>query len=291
MMKHLPLALMVSLSIATATAARPPIATFSRADASRIAAELCGARPAATGPIEVRRNSDGSMIYAVVNPQEFVLLSGNQSCHKVDSEVVDLWRNDKGEVVAQLQKKSEGLVLLVGDKAEMRGRRFDVERTGNYLVTSQGTTSTLTAVNRPYRTLLRLNLDAQRVFERKRSLLVVGGNSATGMLEARVVRVNQGELSEGERIPLPNLPAGVRVLDYSADSDELLLGGVNASGQTAFLVVGVGNGASSSVAAAKPGDDSALFLDDRSVRSRLTGGAETAPSEGGGKKRGLRLPF
>ena len=291
MNRLLPLNLLVSISIAASIAsARPSVVTFSRADAARLAGEICGGAP--TGPIEMRRNSDGSMIYAVVNPQEFVLLSGNQSCHKVDSEVVDLWRNDKGEVVGQLQKKSEGMVLLVGDKAEMRGRRFDIERTGNYLVTSQGTTSTLTAVNRPYRTLLRLNMDAQRVFERKRSLLVVGGNAATGLLEARVVRVNQGELSEGERIALPNLPAGVRVLDYSADSDELLLGGVNAAGQTAFLLVGVGNGAASAAPAQKPGDDSALFLDDRALGARLTGGAGPAPAPGGAKKRGgLRLPF
>jgi hypothetical protein len=286
------LPLLLSLTPFAAAAGRPGIVTFSRVDAARVAAEVCGSPGAASGPAQVRRNTDGTMVYSIVDFREVVLLTNSQQCNKVDSDVLDLWRNDKGEVVAQLQKKSEGLVLMVGDKAEMRGRRFDVERTGNYLVTSHGTTSTLTAVSRPYRVLLRLDMDAQRLFERKRSLLVVGGNPATGMLEGRMVRVNQGELSEGERIPLPNIPAGVRVLDYSAESDELLLGGVNAAGQTAFLVVGVGSGSSSGVASQKPGDDAGLFLSDRALRSRLSGSAAGAETEGGSKKRGgLRLPF
>ncbi len=284
------LLLLPILLAASAAIARPPVVTFSKGDTARILAEACGAAPrGAAPPLSIHRNSNGSMIYMVSGHQEAILFAETQSCNKLEDDTFDIWRDDQGNPVAQRIRKTEGDLVLVGETAELRGKRFDCERSGNYMVISHGTTSTISAVARPYRELYRMDFDAQRIFARKRNLVVVGGNPRTGQLEARPLRVGDGRVTEDGAIPVAGMPAGVKVLDYSESSDDLLLGGVNPSGQPSFVVVNLGSGSASTVEPSRPGDDSALFLADAKLRARLGGTATGGTSSRGGapaEKRG-----
>jgi hypothetical protein len=171
--------------------------------------------------------------------------------------------------------------LLIGSEGDgISGKHFDIERTGQYVVISYGQTSAVAAVKKAYRRLLDFNIDAQRVFLRHGGLLVVGNNLATRQLEAIPVQIAGGAYTAGAPIPVGNMPAGVRVLDYNEAGDELLLGGLDASGQTSFVVVDLSNGQASPVDTAKPGDDTAVFVADGSLRARLTGGNPAAPQTG-----------
>ncbi|MBX7245642.1 MAG: hypothetical protein K1X53_09080 [Candidatus Sumerlaeaceae bacterium] len=266
--------------------ARPEIVTYSKGDLARIAGQVCGpaANQGAKGYI-ARRTSNGSIVYVLaVGRGEAVLVPDTSQCNKVSSDTADLWRADDGNAVAQLYIREGDDLLLIGD-AEMKGKRFDVDRSGQYVLISQGRNSSVSALAKPYRSLVTLNIDAQRLFVRKRDLLVVGDNPATGQLEASVIRVGQDGLVVDKTIPIPNMRAGVRVLDYAESSDDLLLGGVDASGQTLFVCFNVGSGESSGVAPQKPGDDGAMFIADRGIRNQFTGGA--APASSGGKKKGF----
>lgn len=258
-------------------AARPAIATFSKDDAARAFGAGCGVGP--SGKVRVKRAATGNMISAVGERQsEAVIYPDSVRCHKIGEEVLDLWRTEKGNAVAQLIDRSDGARLLVGANAEIRGKRFDVDRTGQYLVVSQGTASTLSSIAKPYIKLLDLdNFDAQRIFVRRGSILLVGDNPATRRLEGRVVRVGpEGVSLDPTPVPMGEMPAGVRVLDYSEESDDLLLGGLDAAGQTSFVVLNVASGQSAAVQPVKPGDDQALFVNDEAVRERLTGSRAAA---------------
>jgi|GEM_PF-5321485 len=197
--------------------ARPAVVTFSEGDLARVATGMCAVTPEAGKVGPAHRNSAGTMVYFVVNHREAVLY-GTQpgTCNKLDDDVYDIWRDDSGNPSAQKVRKSEGDLILVGREVEMRGRRFDVERSGQYMVTSHGTTSTITAVNEAYRVLKSLDFDAQRIFVRKRALVLVGSNPATGQMEARPLEVVEGRIQEQAPIALGGLPAGLKVLDYSA---------------------------------------------------------------------------
>lgn len=230
----------------------PPVVTFSRADAARAMEIGCGVASAPDVPVHVHRNIPGNLVYCVAEDhREAVLYSESQQCHELSKEVLDMWRDESGEVKAMLIQKTEGRLLMVGE-AELRGKRFDVERTGQYFVISQGDFSQLSAIAKPYRVLLTLDFDAQRIFTRKNELLVVGNNFKTNQLEARVVRYSEGSLVQLPPMPIANMPAGVRVLDYSEKTDDLLLGGVDPSGQTMFVVVNLSSGSASAVTLKSP---------------------------------------
>lgn len=264
------------VAVAALAAGRPPVATFSQADAARAFGTGCGVAP--KGKIRLHRDSSGSRLTLVAEKQsEAVFFPQQQSCNQIQDDVLDIWRKDDGTVAAQLIARSDGHRLLIDDHAELRGKRFDVERTGQYLVISLGNTSTLSAVARPYLKLGEVDLDAQRLFSRKGTLFVVGDNPATGLLEGRTVRITpSGLVADPNPIALAGMPAGVRVLDYAEDSDDLLLSGIDASGQASFVVVNVATGRATPISPLKPGDDMALFIRDNTVRARLTGVAGPA---------------
>lgn len=271
--------LVCALVVGTGTyaVAKPQVVTFSKGDLARMMVEGCGQSAAARGAVHAHRNTVCNMLYFISEDhQESIIYAQSQSCNATSTDTLDIWRDDKGNAVAQLILKDERPMLMVGNFDPVRGKRFDVERSGQYVCISQGTSSTISSIERPYRTLYKLDLDAQRVFVRKRSLVVVGGNPATQQLEARVIRVERSGFVEEPPIRIANMPAGVRVLDYSEESDDLLLGGVDPSGQTAFVVYNIGNGQSYSVMPQKAGDDNAMFVSDSALRARLTGSSAAA---------------
>ena len=87
------------------------------------------------------------------------------------------------------------------------------------------------------------------------------------------MRTDETGLTTEAAIPVGSYPGDVRVLDYCESSDDLLLGGTDPGGQVAFVIYNVATGRSSSVAPAKPGDDQAMFIDNRRARSLLQGGS------------------
>ncbi len=272
-------AILTLTTIAAAAVARSPVATFTKDDAARAFAAGCNAAP--KGKIRFHRNPQGSMITFVAEKQaEAVFFAQDQRCNKVQDDVVDIWRRDDGQVAAQLIDRGDGLRLLIGEHVELRGQRFDVERTGQYLVISQGTVSTLSSVEKPYIKLGEVSLDAQRIFPRRGALLVVGDNTVSGQLEGRTVQITPGGLTTApEPIQIAGMPAGVRILDYAEDTDDLLLAGIGESGQASFVMVNLTSGRSAPVQSLKPGDDMALFIKDELVRERLTG--IRTPAQGG----------
>jgi len=279
--KHIAVAFAFSgalLSSAPLNAARSNVVTYSRADLDRLMSAACGANAATRKPIHIHRNVGGTMAYLISEDHvESVIYASSQQCNEISTDTLDMWRDEKGEAVAELVSDEAGKFLLVG-KTPLRGKRFDVERTGRYLCTSHGTSATINAVDRPYRTFYSIGIDAQRIFVRRRALLLVGGNAQNGLLEARVLRIDGGQVMEEPPINVGNMPGAVRVLDYSEKTDELLLGGVDASGQAAFVVFNLGTGESSSVQPDKPGDDGGMFVNDSGVRGRIAGG-EAQPAQ------------
>ena len=278
-MKRIAMVLAFAAWLCAGAWAKPAVVTFSEGDLARVATSMCGVTPEAGKVGPAHRNSAGTMVYFVVNHREAVLY-GTQpgTCNKLDDDVYDIWRDDSGNPSAQKVRKSEGDLILVGREVEMRGRRFDVERSGQYMVTSHGTTSTITAVNEAYRVLKSLDFDAQRIFVRKRTLVLVGANPATGLMEARPLAVVEGRIQELAPIALGGLPAGLKVLDYSEVTDDVLLGGVTPQGATSFVTFNLGSGAASTVQPQKPGDNQGLFVDSAQIRVLLSGGA--APTGG-----------
>jgi hypothetical protein len=290
---NLALTALLALFVTGAAAARPAVVTYSKQDLARAMVLGCGEAAAPRGPVHAHRNTEGTMVYCVSEDhKEAILYSETQQCNDLSSETLDIWRGDDGNWHALLIKRSEGRLLMVGE-AELRGKRFDMERSGRYVVVSQGATSQVSAIARPYRVLATLDIDAQRIFVRKRDLLIVGDNPKTNRLEARVIRAEGDRFTELAPIPVANMPAGVRVLDYSEQSDDLLLGGVDASGQTSFVIVNLGSGSGTAIVPQKPGDDQAMFLSDGNLRAKLGGTStpagkrKTAQPE---QKRGF-LPF
>lgn len=274
-------AVFVSLA-ACSFAKKSSVVTYSQADLQRLVSEVCGPMTLNV-PVHAHRNLEGDMVYlACEDHREAVVFPDSQQCIPLDKQVFDIFRGSKGEGMAQIMERS-GERLLIINQCDLRGKRFDVERTGRYQVIFNGTNSLVSAVSRPYMTLLKLDLQARRIFARKRGLLVVGDNPATKMLEAHMINVAEGALSDQGAMPIGNMPAGVQVLDYSENSDELLLGGVDASGQTSFVVFDLATGQTSGVTPQKPGDDGAMFIENARLRSRLSGGASSATE---GKMKG-----
>lgn len=281
------LALCLVAPLSSSAAGKSSIVTFSQDDLARSIGQCgCQAVPQSS-KLNAHRNTAGDLVYVVSeqNKQEGIVTAETGQCYNLSKEVLDVYRNDKGQAVAQIIDKDNMRMLMVGDFDPVRGRRFDVERSGVYFVVSHGTSSTLAAVEKPYRTIHKMDLDAQRMFLRRRQLMVVGGSALTGQLEARVLRPSATGLAEDPPIPVRNMPAGVKVLDYSEATDELLLGGVDASGQAAFVVYNLSSGASSSVAPGKPGDNMGLFVGDGKVRAKLGGRSAGASVLSGGKEK------
>lgn len=285
-------AVLATVLAASSAAARPPVVTFDKNDAARAYSAGCGTGIA--GTFSVRRNPGGGMLSIVASKQsEAVVQAAESRCIKLSAEVLDVWRDEKGRAAAQLIERSDAPRLLIGQDTEIRGKRFDIDRTGQYLMVSQGPTSTLSAVARPYIKLATLEgFDAQRVFLRKGTLLLVGDNAAANRLEARIARV-QGEsvTIDPQAIAIGDTPAGAKVHDYAEDSDELLVGGQDAAGAAAFNVVGLMTGKGQSVKPSKPSDTLALFVADAEVRMKLTGTKTPAAPGSGGGGGGLRMPF
>ncbi|MCX7625522.1 MAG: hypothetical protein N2Z21_04855, partial [Candidatus Sumerlaeaceae bacterium] len=229
----------------TLALAHPPVVTFSNDDASKSIAIACNEGTYSRAPVHVHRNVPGNMVYCVSEDhKEGVLYSESNLCHELTSETLNIWRNEEGEVVAMLIKRTEGRLLMIGE-AELRGKRFDVERTGTYFIISQGKFTQLASTVKPYRILhVFQDFDGKRIFARKGDLLIVGDNLQTNQLEARIVRVQPEGLTELAPQPVANMPAGVRVLDFSEASNDLLLGGVDPEGRTLFAVVNLETGES-----------------------------------------------
>jgi hypothetical protein len=257
---------------------RSSVGTFSNADAARIFQQACGV-PSRSNALHVHRLSSGNMIYVISEDhREAILYASTQQCNQISTETLDVWRDDKGNAVAQLIDKDSMRMLMVGDFDPIRGSRFDVDHSGQYLCISNGNASIISAVARPYRTLLTLNnFDAQRIFARNKELLLVGSNPTANTMEARAVSISPTGMIENPPMTLKNMPGGIWVLDYSSKSDELLLGGTNATGQTSIVLYDMNSGQASSIPLEKPGDDNALFIADAGVRNRLTGRSTGAP--------------
>lgn len=284
--------LLALAAMASLSPARPAVATFGTSDAAQAFGAGCGQGP--KGKVHVHRDSTGGMLRLVGERQsEAVLYAESQACNKLQDDVINVWRNDQGQVSAQLIDRGDGMRLLIGENAEIRGKRFDVERTGQYLIVSLGTTSTISAVAKPYLKMAEVPLDAQRIFAREGSILVVGDNPATGRLEGRTVRILPTGLAvDPVPVEIAGMPAGVRVLDYSEESDDLLLSGVDQAGQPSFVLVNLTSGRSSAVPPLKPGDNMALFLDNSALRQRLSGAPAAADSQSpAGQAGGLKGLF
>lgn len=277
-MKHL-LSLLLFIIAISANAQNPPVVTFSNSDLARLFQEGCPGTPISANKYHIHRNSAGNMVYvASEDHREAILYATSQQCSDLSTDTLDVWRDDKGVAVAQLINKDNMRMLMVGEYDPSRGKRFDIDRSGQYMVVSSGDSSVISAIARPYRTLLSVsNFDAQRIFARKKALLIVGSNPATNMLEARTIRIDPSGMAEESPIPVGGMPAGVKVLDYAEKTDDLLLGGLDASGQGSFVVFNVATGQSSGVPAQKPGDDNALFIMDSGLRQRISGRAGPAP--------------
>ena len=272
----------------------PPVVTFSSDDAARAVAIACNQEAYSRAPVHVHRNVPGNMVYCVSEDhREGVLYSESNLCHELTSETLNVWRTEEGEVAALLIKRTEGRLLMIGE-AELRGKRFDVERTGTYFIVSQGKFTQLGTTMKPYRVLHAFqNFDGKRIFARKGDLLVVGDNLLTNQLEARFVRIEGERIVELPARPVANMPAGVRIHDFAEASNDLLLGGVDPDGNTLFAVVNVETGESSAITPKKPGDDQALFLSDGNIRAKLSG---TSGAAGSKRNRAAstgerRLPF
>lgn len=286
----------VAFAIVGLCSAHPPVVTFSNDDAARAIAIACQQDTYSRAPVHVHRNVPGNMVYCVSEDhREGVLYSESNLCHELTSETLNVWRNEEGDVAALLIQRTEGRLLMIGE-AELRGKRFDVERTGTYFIVSQGKFTQLSARVKPYRVLhVFENFDGKRIFARKGDLVIVGDNLLTNQLEARFVQIRDEQIVELPPQPVANMPAGVRVLDFAESTNDLLLGGVDPQGQTLFVVVNLATGESSAITPKKQGDDQAMFLGDGNIRAKLSGTSGAAGSKrnrsGEDRRDGAKLPF
>ncbi len=260
------------------------VVTFTPQDIAGLMAAACG--PQSLAPekdTHVHRNAAGNMLYIVgAGKFEALIYAQQQNCNPLSPETLNLWRNQAdGAVSAQLAKRYDGERLLVqsGGSDGISGKRFDVEPSGQYLLVSHGESSGVSPVDRPYVRTIDLQIDGQRLFKRPDGLLVVGSNKATNQLEAVPVSLQGGTAVAGAPIVVPGVPAGVQVLDYNDKTDELLLGGLNASGVTSFAVANLSTGQARLVENVKPGATTALFINDPGLLARLKG--EPIPAQQG----------
>jgi len=258
------------------------VVTLTQQDIAGLVGAACGQAPSAKG-VHVHRNEAGNMLYIVSAGQSEALIYGSQqACNPLAAETLDLWRNAaNGAVTAQLANRYEGKRLLVGDNPDgISGKAFDVSDGGQYMVVSHGDVSSVSPVDRPYIRTIELQMDARRIFMRSDGgLLVVGSNKAANRLEAVPVNLQGGTAVAGAPIAVPGVPAGVLVMDYNPRSNELLLGGVDASGTTSFAISNLSTGQARLVDNAKPGAVTALFISDNGLYARLTG--QQAPAGSG----------
>lgn len=267
-------------ALASSVVGQSSVVTFSKKELGSAVAGLCNSQFLPRGATHVHRNLAGNMIYIVAEGErEAIIFAGSQSCNTLSSDTLDLWRSDaNGSVVAQSATRFGDKRLLVGTEGDgIAGRRFDIERSGTYLIISHGDSSSVASVAKPYRRLAELNFDAQRIFLRRNGLFVVGNNTATRQLESSQIRNDGGVLTAEPPMPVGGMPSGVRVLDYNEARDELLLGGLDASGQTSFVVLDLATGQGAPVPNAKPGDETGLFISDGALRARLTSGNLAQP--------------
>ncbi len=265
------------------------VATFSTARALQAAQEACPGSPT-SNEVKVRRNGDGSLVSIIREGKaETVLYRGGAQCNPLQEQIQDVWRSADGKVLAIVQLREEGRKLVIGD-SEFRGFRYDIDPSGTFFILSQGNSSSVAAVERPFRKLLSIDLDAQRVFVRGRQIVVIGNGPSSGRLEYRILQPSDQGLSVVGQGNIGNQPAGVRVLDFDSRTGNVLLSGTNAAGQLGFVMVNLSTGAGQNITPSQPGDDQALFLPDASLRRALTGSSAAAAGSGGGLG-GFRLPF
>lgn len=259
------------------------VVVLTQQEIAGLLASACGPQAAPQGKALVHRNAAGNMLY-IVSPGQFEALvyAQQQTCNPLQPESLNLWRNAAdGAVTAQLVKRYEGERLLVqGSVDGIRGQHFDISPEGLYMVVSHGDVSSVSPVARPYVRTIELNMDARRIFPRQNGFLVVGANKATDRVEAVPVVLQEGNAIAGAPIVVPGVPAGVQILDYNAQTDELLMGGLNATGVTSFAIANLSTGQASLVENTKPGAVTALFIADPALRARLSGQPIPASASG-----------
>lgn len=267
----------------SAVFAQSHVVTLNEQDIAQLMATACGPQGVPGKDVHVHRNSDGSMLYMVAEGQfEGLIYAQHQMCNPLAPETLNLWRNSSdGAVIAQLAKRYDGERLLVqGSTDGIAGQHFDVSPGGQYLVISHGDSSSVSPVDRPYIRTVELQMDARRIFSWKDGLVVVGSNKAANRLEAVPVSIQAGTATAGAPIPVPGVPAGVQVLDFNNQADELLLGGLNASGEVSFAIANITTGQARLVENVKPGATTALFITDPALYARLTGAPVPAGNMG-----------
>lgn len=251
------------------------IVTLTQAEIAGLLASACGPQSAQPKQVHVHRNDAGNMLYIVAGGQaEALIYASQQACNPLSPETIDLWRRaSDGSVTAQLATRFEGERLLVsGNTDGISGRHFDVSDGGEYMVVSHGDVSGVSPVDRPYMRTIELQMDARRVFMRPDGgLLVVGNNKSANRLEAIPVNLHGGTATAGAPIPVTGVPAGVLVLDYNPKTNELLLGGQDATGATSFAIANLTTGQGRLLENSKPGAVTALFIEDPALLARLSG--------------------
>jgi hypothetical protein len=305
MLKHAGLMLTGLLACVGTAFSQSQVVTMNDQDIAQLMASACGPQGVPSKDVHVHRNSTGNMLYMVAEGQfEALVYAQQQMCNPLSPETLNLWRNaGDGAVTAQLAKRYDGERLLVqGSTDGISGQHFDVSTGGQYLVISHGESSSVSPVDRPYIRTIELQMDARRIFNWRDGLLVVGSNKAANRLEAVPVSVQAGTATAGAPIPVPGVPAGVHVLDFDSETDELLLGGLNASGVWSFAIANIATGQARLVENAKPGATTALFIRDPALYARLTGAplppagatgapAGAAPAPGAERQRRSLNPF
>jgi hypothetical protein len=282
-------ALTMGLVGTATTVSAQPVSTFSAARAIQAAQEVCPGTQVSNN-VRVRRNAESTMI-SIINEgkSETVIHGGKPLCSPLQEMVMDIWRSPEGQAIGFVQLREEGRKLVIGE-TEFRGLRYDIDPTGTYFTLSQGQSSSIAAVSRPFRKLLSIDLDVQRVFARGRQVLVIGNNPVSGRLEYRTLQPSETGLSVVGQGAVGTQPAGVRVLDFDSRSGSVLISGTDASGQPGFVVVDISSGATRGIRPQSPGDDQALFVSNASLRRALTGTSAVAEGSTGGGS-GFRLPF
>lgn len=289
-----------------AISAQSSVVTFTQQDLAGLMASACGPQGVPAKDVHLHRNAAGNMLYIVAEGMfEALIYPQQQMCNPLSKETLNLWRNaTDGAVISQLVTRYDGERLLMqGSTDGISGQHFDISSGGQYFVVSHGDVSSVSPVDRPYMRTVELQMDARRIFQRDGGLLVVGSNKTTNKVEAVPVSLQSGTAVAGAPIPVPGVPAGVMVLDYNEKSDELLLGGLGAGGVTSFAIANLKTGQAHLVDNAKPGAETALFINDPALYSKLSGqpappGMGLAPpppgptpAAGPAPERGRRSPF
>ncbi len=285
MLKQVFAAIAICSVFASAAYAQSNVVTFTQQDLAGLMASACGPQGVPAKDVHLHRNAAGNMLYIVAEGLfEALIYPQQQMCNPLAKETLNLWRNaSDGAVISQLVKRYDGERLLMqGSTDGINGQHFDISSGGQYFVVSHGDVSSVSPVDRPYMRTVELQMDARRIFQREGGLLVVGSNKTSNKLEAVPVSLESGTAVAGTPIAVPGVPAGVMVLDYNAKSDELLLGGLGAGGVTSFAVANLSTGQANLVADAKPGAETALFIADAFLYTKLSGkpapaGMGTAP--------------